>query len=409
MLYCYSVFQTILDAKRSGKKGTLRNAVVRSVAPSAFGEKNIRDQNLSDMALGRAGLVDDIIKGAEQIDITTLPEYFRKNVIPKIKSTDYRLVVVALQRVIDEDDIDDDVIVDKVNRLSRREFLNASRISLADTLAGLFLFAVERNNNYNTNEYVQQIDSAFFDSLKDKANTVQIITEEERIDAKQLDSLISDAQFGIARAKNNRLCPHCAKPVVRPNENGIEIDYTDYVVVDGKPIVVCKMCKTDLEADPSQLPAVVATQSSVDREAGLISASSGNIPARLDIIAVLEAIDRMDESDITRIAEPVRIKDKIPEDRGLQKKVLNLVTPSFSGIQKILNDLAGQNVLNKDRIGDKISHMWEDMLGTPASQNEMFNALVQSLNEKSGRTHQSACETLVSYYIQRCDVFAVPQ
>lgn len=409
MLYCYSVFQTILDTKRAVKKGVLRNAVVRSVAPSAFGEKNIRDQNLSDMALGRIGLVEDITSGADHADISTLTEYFQRNVVPKIKATEYKFVVLALQKVIDEDDIEDDVIVDKVNGMSRRDFLNSSRFSLADTLAGLFLFAVERNNNINTNEYVKQIDGTFFESLKDKAGKIQIITIEEKIDAKQVDSLISEAQLGIARAKNNRLCPHCAKPLVRLNENGIDIDYTDYVISDGKPIVVCKTCKQELETDPSLLPSVVATQQSIDRESDLIAVSSGNMPTRIDIIAVLEAIDQMDESDTTRITEPVRIKDKIPDDKGLQKKVLNLVVPSYGGIEKILNDLAGQNALNKDRVGAKIGHMWEDMLGTPASQNEIFNALVQALNEKSGRIHQSACETLVSYYIQRCDVFAVPR
>ena len=408
MLYCYSVFQSILDAKRAGKKGVLRNTVIRSVAPKAFGERNIRDQELSDMALGRANLVGDITAGAHASDRTSLPEYFRTKVTPLLKGTEHKHIILALQKVIRDDiGIDDDVVVELCSRRTKKDFLKCTRFSLPDTLAGLFLFAVERNNNIDTNQYVKEIDAAFFDLLKDQLPMIQIVEADEKIDENELQSLISDTKFSIARAKNNRFCPKCGKPIVYINEDGIEVDETDFVFDNGLPVVVCKPCKVALDTSPNLLPDVIATQRRVDIEADLVAVSAGNIPTRNDIIAVLEALDDMDENESTRLSGPASIREKIPDDKGLQKKILNLATPSYTGVMKILNDLSGQNAVNKDRIGEKIHRMWEDMEEQSASQSQIFDALVHVINEKSGRTHKSACETLIAYYIQRCDVFAV--
>ena len=167
MLYCYSVFQTILDNKGAAKKRVLRNTVIRSVAPNDFGEKYIRDQELSDMALGRANLTEAITSGARNADRSAIQEYFRANVLPLLKDTEHKLIVLALQKAILEDEeIDDDTIVDLCSNRTKKDFLKGSRFTLPDILAGLFLFAVERNNNYPTNEHVKKINSAFFDSLK---------------------------------------------------------------------------------------------------------------------------------------------------------------------------------------------------------------------------------------------------
>lgn len=408
MLYCYSVFQSILDAKNATSKRVLRNTVIRSVAPAAFGEKNIRDQNLSDIALGRANLMGDITAGARDVDRTSLLDHFRTKVIPLLKRTEYKYIVLALQKVIGNDDeIDDDVIVDICSIRTKKDFLKCTHFSLPDTLAGLFLFAVELNNNLNTNQYVKEINATFFDSLKDKLPMIQIDGLDEGIDEKELDSLISDTKLSIARAKNNRFCPRCGKSIVYVNEDGIEVDETDFVFSEGLPVVVCKTCKVAVDASPSSLSDVLATQRCVDIEADLVAVSAGNIPTRSDIISVLEALDDMDENESTRLSEPARIKEKIPDNNGLQKKILNLVTPSYTGVMKILNDLSGQNAINKDRIGERIHRMWQDMQEKQAPQEQTFNALVQAINEKSGRTRKSSCETLISYYIQRCDVFAI--
>lgn len=410
MLYCYSVFQTILDNKGAAKKRVLRNTVIRSVAPNDFGEKYIRDQELSDMALGRANLTEAITSGARNADRSAIQEYFRANVLPLLKDTEHKLIVLALQKAILEDEeIDDDTIVDLCSNRTKKDFLKGSRFTLPDILAGLFLFAVERNNNYQTNEHVKKINSAFFDSLKGRMSEIQIVLPNEEIDEKEVESFISDARYSLARAKNNRFCPKCGKPIAYVNEDGIEVDETDFVINEGLPVVVCKTCKVALDASPSLLPEVLATQRCVDVEADLVAVSVGNIPTRSDLIAVLEALDDMDENESTRLSGPASIRDKIPDDKGLQKKILNFVTPSYTGVMQILNDLSGQNAINKDRIGEKIHRMWQDMQEKQASKDQIFNALVQAINEKGGRTHKSACETLIAYYIQRCDVFEVPR
>ena len=53
--------------------------------------------------------------------------------------------------------------------------------------------------------------------------------------------------------------------------------------------------------------------------------------------------------------------------------------------------------------------MWRDMSTSKATQEQLFDALVKRINDKSGHRYKSACEMLICYYIQRCDVFAVPR
>ena len=68
-----------------------------------------------------------------------------------------------------------------------------------------------------------------------------------------------------------------------------------------------------------------------------------------------------------------------------------------------------ENKINKDRLGDKINGMWKAMSYSAVSQRQLFDALVAGLDEKSGHRYQSACQSLVAYYVQRCDVFAPPK
>ncbi len=411
MLYCYSVYQTILDAKCTVKKVNMRNAVIRSVAASAFSDKQYgkRDQKLSDMALGRVNLVDDVVNGAKTASKEDVVNHFASKVVPLLDTNEYKTIVQAIKQVLEDDeDLERDTIVDLYKNRTKSDILKCSRFNLPEFLAGLFLYAVERDNNRDTHEYTLKINDAFFDSLKEKATLLRV---DNGIDSETIEEIICDAKKSYALAKNDGYCPRCTKPMVYVNEDGQEVDRYDFIsLLEGRVIAVCRECQRSLSTGNEALLAeVVKAQDLVESEANLRNLASGNLPARSDIMAVLVAIDDMEQTDATRMTEPSAIKDKIPTERGLQNLVSNLVTPAYQGIQKILNDLSGQNKINKDRLGDKINGMWKAMSYSAVSQRQLFDALVAGLDEKSGHRYQSACQSLVAYYVQRCDVFAPPK
>lgn len=136
---------------------------------------------------------------------------------------------------------------------------------------------------------------------------------------------------------------------------------------------------------------------------------SNQMPPRKEIIATLLALDGMDESEATKLTVPVSISQKIPTEKRLCSKLTNLVLPAYDGVRQILDDLSGQNKINSSQLGRQIKRMWEDIADKPVSQSDIFRTLVDQINVRSGRRYHDSCELLIAYYVQRCDVFAIPE
>jgi hypothetical protein len=49
--------------------------------------------------------------------------------------------------------------------------------------------------------------------------------------------------------------------------------------------------------------------------------------------------------------------------------------------------------------------MYEDVSDIVDSQSELYNMLVDRLFSAAGNRYREACELLISYYVQSCEVF----
>ena len=120
---------------------------------------------------------------------------------------------------------------------------------------------------------------------------------------------------------------------------------------------------------------------------------------------VLREVHLMDVTDDTRIKiEPVKVEKKITEKR-LKERVLFDVRQLYEGVNSALYRLSGENKLNVDKFAKSITRMYEDASEPLTSQSDIYNLLVETLFDKTGRKYREACEIIISYFVQRCEVF----
>lgn len=410
MLFCYGTCEAVFDyGKQVRKVHVVRRVIAQSVAIDAF-DYGERQNKLSDLAHGRDNLLDEMVDGAKTKPVEEIAAHFRDKVLQVLDPNKFKTMFLALQWIIESDDsIDGDTVVDLVNGLTKKEFLAAKRFLPYKTFAGLFIFSVKQDNNKGCGDDVNQLSKDFFGQFQAQAADITVEKEEEYIDPNEITPLITKAQIAIAQARNNGFCPRCGKPLVIKDEDDIEINRSAFITHNGRVMTVCEDCKKAADVDITVMTDAWATQDDVEIQLQLADVSASNIPKRRDIISVLEAIDEFEPDEDTGSYDPHTIAEKIPSERGLRKKVQGMISPSYSGIQRILNDLSGENAIDTAQIGNKVGAMWRAMSTVPATQEQIFDALVNGINGKSGNRFKSACEMLICYYIQRCDVFAVPQ
>lgn len=410
MRYCYGTCQSVFDfGKRVRYVKDVRNTIAISVAPDAF-NYGVRQNKLSDLVNGQDELLGEMTTGATQKSVGEIAAYFRDKVMPMLDPNKHKTMFLALQAIIRSDDsIEKDTIVDLVNDLTKEQFLAAKRFLPYKTFAGLFIFAVRLDNNKGCGPDVKMLNKEFYAQFQGQTEEISIEKETEHIDPNEITPLITDAQIAIAQARNDGFCPRCGKPLIFKDEDGIEINRSAHVEENGRVMTVCEDCKRAAEVNLSVLADAWLTQDDIDMGLELANLSVGNSPAKKDIITVLMAIDEFEPGENTGINDPHTIAEKIPNEKSLRRKVQNMISPSYQGIQDILNDLSGKNAVDTGQLGFKVGAMWRDMSTSKATQEQLFDALVKRINDKSGHRYKSACEMLICYYIQRCDVFAVPR
>ncbi len=77
----------------------------------------------------------------------------------------------------------------------------------------------------------------------------------------------------------------------------------------------------------------------------------------------------------------------------------------YDAVNTCIDNLAAENKLNTRSLSKCIRRTYEDASETTASQSDAFNAIVKYIYIKTGQKNYEACELLVSYFVQRCEVF----
>ena len=170
-------------------------------------------------------------------------------------------------------------------------------------------------------------------------------------------------------------------------------------------MLVCVGCAAGIQSSAEKKAELLETKKQMQLRTEAMEAISYNITvdAVREIIEMIGSGEPVTESDLRML--PLKIDEKI-SDRMLLRKVKALVVDGmYEMVNDIISQLAAANRLNVRQFERSIKRMYEDADDRLDFQSEIFNSLVRYLFAKAGQKNYEACEVLISYFVQRCEVF----
>lgn len=403
---CFGTIATILKlckAKSVTQKG-LCGTLLLSIAPTY----DIRDDDgtTSDLVKGKKNLSPNVTDDAPTADARATSNYFKQNILPLLDGNKRSLLVLALKDIIASDDtIEPDTIVEKVNAMTKETIAGRDSFVLEDLLAGIFLYTVINVENRNCEESVKEITDEYIQSFDAQKTNISFLTAYSKFSIETADEIAIDTHTLVLLTESGGKCQKCGRPLGIKKE-GNDINYAKVVhLSETDDVVLCVDCEREMQSASEQDKLALLSDKHdlgnlmVARDA----ASRYTLEKHIEI--VLREVHLMDVTNDTRLKiEPVKVENKITEKR-LKERVLFDVRQLYEGVNNALDRLAGENKLNVDKFAKSVKRMYEDASESLTSQSDIYNLLVETLFEKTGRKYREACEIIISYFVQRCEVF----
>lgn len=125
-----------------------------------------------------------------------------------------------------------------------------------------------------------------------------------------------------------------------------------------------------------------------------------------EISQVLEALSVADPTELPAFQyTPVKVRQKIPNDRMLFSKVWSNVVQYFPFVEDKLKQLNNERRLTYEKISGDVKRAYLEFATNETNKEVIFNQLCEWLAQKAQTDKKTACEAIISYYVQNCEVF----
>ena len=210
----------------------------------------------------------------------------------------------------------------------------------------------------------------------------------------------------VAEAGGN--CLRCGKKIaVSHSSDDDSVSYgTRFTLSPGDDIVVCSNCRCELaNASDEDKQALHRKKSDLHMRSMAREAMSKHTLST-EIRQTLLAVSKMQSSPNTKLREkPTKVENKVHDD-DLKDLILLRVTRKYQGVNDELYRLSGEDKVVMDRHAQIIRRMYQDAsLIKGINQQGIFNELVNEICAQTGESLRTAAEIVVSYFVQRCEVF----
>ncbi|WP_067839132.1 ABC-three component system protein [Amphibacillus sediminis] len=403
---CFGTFATILkicSAKRISQK-LLCGTMLLSIAPTY----DIRgeDGTVSDLILGKKNLSPNITDKAPTVDPRAVSNYFKQHILNMLDSNKRSLIILALKDIIASDNtIEPDTIVEIVNGMTKKSIVRRDAFVFEDFIAGVFLYTVLNVENRNCEDSVKETTAEYIQSFEDQKMDISFITTYSNLSMETAYEIAIDARSLVLLAETGGKCQKCGR-VLGIKKEGNDVNYAKVVrLSETDEVVLCVECEREIQNASEEVKLALLSEKH-DLEVLMAARdATSRYTIEKQIEQVLREVDLMDVTDDTQLKiEPVKVENKITEKR-LKERVLFDVRRLYQGVNDALDRLAGENKLNVDKFAKSVKRMYEDASESHISQSAIYNLLVETLFEKTGRKYREACEIIISYFVQRCEVF----
>ena len=262
----------------------------------------------------------------------------------------------------------------------------------------IVLFSVEGKKDWEMTQGTETEINKVLDRFQRNAGTSGALTE-------------SQQRNYLVEAKGK--CLRCDTRVIRESDFQV-IELYDFLFIEGDShfdrknvILLCKNCyellknnltdaeKAKLQKKKHQLEVDAKYQEELD-----------DIKLEAEIEEIIQSLTTVKRENLIPLNyEPKEVKEKIPDDFLLSDEVLRNVVNFFKYIQSLLKTISEEKKYKDVYIADDIKRLYLSISDQPGSKQEKFDCMVNWLMNKTGSSNRKACEIVLSYYIQDCEVF----
>lgn len=402
---CFGSFATILTICKA--QGISQKVLIGTILLTVAPDYDIRDDDtaVSNLVRCERNLSPNVIDEIPTINPSAIKENFKQTVLPILDDNKRALVVLALKDIIDGDSsIEPDTTVEKVNGMTKTTIGNRDSFIFVDFLAGIFLYTISIKNRDGA-ESIREITDEYIQSFYPHKHEIGFVSTYTHFGIEMTTEVTPDAHLIALLTETGGKCHKCGRPLAISN-NGKDIYYGKvFPISASEDIVLCVNCEREMQtaSDAEKLTLLSDKQELENRVIALDAIS--HIKLERQIEEVLREINQIEDTDNLGLKnEPIRVKYKIIEPR-LRDKAIFHVTMLYEAVNIALDRISGENKLNVDKFAKNIRRIYEDTSETISSQSEVYNLLVNWLYEKAGYKYKEACEIIISYFVQRCEVF----
>jgi len=364
------------------------------------------DGTVSDLILGKKNLSPNVTDVALTSDACAISNYFKQNIFSLLDSNKRSFIVLALKDIIASDDtIEPDTIVEKVNSMTKETILKRDAFVLEDFLAGIFLYTVINVENRNCEESVKEITTEYIQLFDAQKTNISFLTAYSRFSMETADEIAIDSHSLVLLAGTGCKCQKCSR-ILGIKKEGNDVNYAKVVrLSETDDVVLCVDCEREMQSASEQDKLSLLSEKHDLENLMVAREATSRYTIEKQIEQVLRDVDLMVVTEETQLKiEPVKVENKITEKR-LKERILFDVRQLYEGVNNALDRLSGENELNVDKFAKSVKRMYEDASESLTSQSAIYNLLVETLFDKTGHKYREACEIIISYFVQRCEVF----
>lgn len=124
------------------------------------------------------------------------------------------------------------------------------------------------------------------------------------------------------------------------------------------------------------------------------------------IRVILERLGELDDAPPKiETLDAHMVEKKIPQDYALRQRVLDYALTYYRFVRDIFNELQNEEILRFNKVRNEVSQVFEMLDEQGLNQRKIFESLVQWLQESTGSEDRIACEIIISFFVQNCEVF----
>lgn len=396
---CFGTFATILS--RCKASTVTQKDLIGSMLLSINPEYDITtdDGTVSAIVTGRKNVSEYITCYLDDIDSKELAGAFETDITPKLDYNKRTNIILAIKDVLAADaEISDTTPVEIINKFSKADILLRSEFVFEEFIAGVFLYVLKYTKNNGREKNVKEVSDAYVKSFDGRRNEISFIDSYSLKNNDEIKTIAADAHVMELMAEQAGMCPHCGRTIHNNTSTIIKIDKST-------DMLLCVECAALAQNSEKLLAELAEKKSASQEQFGARDAISMNKLSDdiRELLQIISSGEPLTQSDLRM--SPLKVERKVT-GKQLRRKILNnVVDGMYEMVNEAIEDLAAQNKINVKFFRKSIRRMYEDANDQTEDQSKIFNELVHYLYAKSGMKYYEACEILISYFVQSCEVF----